>query len=237
MRKRAALVAVAAVAGLVGLVPGVAGAATVTVPGTAGPEGEGGTYGSWGGTGIVDSGVVSTGSVVVSATGTVDASTNTSFGQDVPPEGDGETVCEGDCLAPHMAAWSLVVKIGDGPWQQGATGPITLTGTGPVLLAVNDGWYGDNGGAFSVTVEAVSTVDEQLATLHDDSVGVGPGSSLANKAAAVAAAHDAGDDGAACVELAGYVNQLRALRGKKVPAATADDLLEQAAAIGDALGC
>jgi len=216
----------------IGAMPGVGHAdEPFAVPGTAGPIGEGGTYGQWGGTGLVETGVIAAGQVVLTATGTVNASTNTSFGQGVPPAGNGVDVCDTSCLA----AWSLVVKIGDGPWQQGQNGPVTLSGTGPVVLAVNDGWYGDNSGGFSVTLGL--PVEAALAALQDDAEQVESGTSLSSKLENARARYESGDLEGACGSLGAFTHQVEAQTPRKIDAETAQDLLDAAAEISAALGC
>jgi hypothetical protein len=122
----------------------------VSVPGTAGPAADGGT-------GVVDTGVSVQNSVTISASGTINVSTNTAFtqSQNVPP--DGGTNPGGpctDCFQPSLMSWSLIGKIGNGAWQEVGSGPTTLIGTGEVELAVNDDGYADNSGAWSATVSA-----------------------------------------------------------------------------------
>jgi hypothetical protein len=68
-------------------------------------------------------------------------------------------------------------------------------------------------------------------------VGVGPGRSLAAKVAQAQSYYAAGDVAAACTMLTDFVNEVRAQRGKKIPAATADALIADARAIMSAMGC
>jgi|SoiMethySBSTD1v2_1073268.scaffolds.fasta_scaffold114804_2 hypothetical protein len=77
----------------------------------------------------------------------------------------------------------------------------------------------------------------QLSSLAAASAGVGSGSSLADKVAAIQTAVAAGDTATACGALKGYINQVRAQSGKKIATATANDLIAKAEAIKTTLGC
>ncbi|TPW16714.1 MAG: hypothetical protein FD129_650 [bacterium] len=57
------------------------------------------------------------------------------------------------CPVPGI---SLIGKIGDGPWEFVGSGPTTLTAAqaGFLEFAVNDSFYGDNGGGWNVTITA-----------------------------------------------------------------------------------
>jgi hypothetical protein len=49
---------------------------------------------------------------------------------------------------------------------------------------------------------------------------------------------DAGDTAGACDKLASFISQVQALKAKKIiPASAADDLILQAEAVRDSLGC
>ncbi len=80
-------------------------------------------------------------------------------------------------------------------------------------------------------------VETSLSQLAAASTGVGPGSSLADKVAAIQDAYAAGDLATACGKLAAFVNQVEAQSGKKISTATAASLIEQAQAIRAAIGC
>ncbi|GAA0877471.1 hypothetical protein GCM10009119_04390 [Algoriphagus jejuensis] len=47
---------------------------------------------------------------------------------------------------------SLVARVGDGEFQFVGTGPTQLTGSGELVLYVNDSFFGDNSGAWTVEV-------------------------------------------------------------------------------------
>jgi hypothetical protein len=68
-------------------------------------------------------------------------------------------------------------------------------------------------------------------------VGVGPGRSLAGKVSQAQSYYAAGNVGAACTMLSDFINEVRAQRGKKIAAATADALIADARAIMAAMGC
>ena len=57
----------------------------------------------------------------------------------------------GGFVLPGAPAWGLVGRVGDGPWVQVGSGA-TLSGTGPLVFAVNDDLFVDNAGSFTVTV-------------------------------------------------------------------------------------
>jgi hypothetical protein len=145
MRVRHALVACALVAGLVGAAgarPAAAGS-DVVVPARAGPVVDSGS-------GAVDTGVSVAGSVTVSATGTINGSTNPSFGQNIGPNGTG--VCSASCPLPGVPEWAVIAEIGSGPWQLVGAGPTILSGNGELFLAVDDDYYGDNSGQFTAAI-------------------------------------------------------------------------------------
>lgn len=116
----------------------------VQVPATAGPA-------DVGGTGFKDSGVAVQGSASISATGTI----NIGYGDDDTPDGAPTAVsCATLCPAPTFTYWSLIARIGDGPWQEVGSGSTTIVGTGEVYLGVDDDGYSDNSGYWDATVVA-----------------------------------------------------------------------------------
>lgn len=138
-------------------------ATTVSVPGTAGPA-------SLGGTGIVDTGISVTSAVTLTATGTINISTNLSFGQNITPDGDpAKVACTASCFVSGPTQWSLIAKIGTGAWQEVGSGPTKLTGSGTLYLAVDDTGYSDNSGTWSVDVSLSSS---PVAVASSGSVGV-----------------------------------------------------------------
>jgi len=61
---------------------------------------------------------------------------------------------------------------------------------------------------------------------------------LANKVALAQVHYEAGDIQATCAMLTAFVHEVRAQRGKKIkPKAKADELIADAQAIMDAIGC
>jgi hypothetical protein len=68
-------------------------------------------------------------------------------------------------------------------------------------------------------------------------VGVGTGTSLADKLAAVLASIGAGDTATACGTLGAFINQVQAQSGKKIPAAQAAALIGAAQQVRTSLGC
>jgi len=143
----------------------------VDVPATSGPASLPGT------TPFVDTGVSVQGSASISASGTI----NIGYGANDTPDGDptGES-CGLQCPAPTLDYWTLIAKIGNGPWQEVGSGPTTVVGTGEVYLGVDDDGYTDNSGDWTATVTADPSVsdnprlavalDEQNGTLEDGTV-------------------------------------------------------------------
>jgi uncharacterized membrane protein len=82
-----------------------------------------------------------------------------------------------------------------------------------------------------------SPVAALLDQLAADVVGVGTGKSLVNKMALVQAYHAAGDVVATCAMLADFIREVRAQAGKKIAAAVAAQLIADAEAVMDSLGC
>lgn len=78
-------------------------------------------------------------------------------------------------------------------------------------------------------------------TVHDELPGLdlpaGVVNSLQSKLQSALDALTAGDTATACASLGAFVNEVRAQRGKKIPAATADALIADVVAIMSALGC
>jgi hypothetical protein len=77
----------------------------------------------------------------------------------------------------------------------------------------------------------------QLQDLIAASTGVGPGTSLADKARAAASSLAGGSTAGACSNLASYLDLVRAQAGKKIPAATAAALMADATRIRAVLAC
>ncbi len=174
------------VAGL--LVTSSARASTqVNVPATAGPVGMSGT------TGFVDTGVSVEGSASISGTGTIDIG----YGPDDTPDGDpGAGACSTLCPAPTLTYWSLIARIGDGPWREVGSGPTTVLGTGELYLGVDDDGYDDNSGNWTATVTAdpADSDNPRLAVALD----VQNGSVTSTSGSIDCGPHDGGSTGTAC---------------------------------------
>jgi len=118
--------------------------------------------------------------------------------------------------------------------------PGTLTGGGfpvgatPVQCAAQDPAGNRATGGFTVTVAGAA---EQLSALRAAVQGMGPGTALADKAAAAQAALAAGDRAGACGTLGDFLNLVQAQAGKAIPPATAAALGADAARVQTALGC
>jgi hypothetical protein len=76
-----------------------------------------------------------------------------------------------------------------------------------------------------------------LQELADDVVGVGPGQSLYRKVELAQAYLAANDIPATCAMLMDFINEVGAQRDKKIPAASADQLIADAQAIMTEIGC
>lgn len=123
---------------------------SIVVPATSGPSTSAGS------TGFVNSGIVlAVGdvAVVTTADGVPCASRN-SFSC-LGPNGFGSGTC-GVCPATLLPASSWIARVGTGPWVAVGSGPTTLSGTGEIQFAFNDGLYSDNSGSFVATVTLIS---------------------------------------------------------------------------------
>src|SRR5262249_14108579 len=89
-------------------------------------------------------------------------------------------------------------------------------------------------GSFTVHVKGAT---EQLAALLVDVTGAGPGASLAAKVADVRRQATKGRKPAACGSLGAFQNEVRAQRGRRLPAAEAASLAASARNVGAVLGC
>jgi hypothetical protein len=137
-------IALAVVVGCLLMASGARAGTQVPVPATAGPA-------DVSGTGFVDTGVFVQGSASVSATGTIDIGLGDNDTPDGQPTADS---CSTQCPAPTFTFWSLIARIGDGPWQEVGSGPTTVVGTGEVYLGVDDDGDSDNSGQWTATVTA-----------------------------------------------------------------------------------
>ncbi|MGI8857638.1 MAG: LecA/PA-IL family lectin [Thermomicrobiales bacterium] len=59
-----------------------------------------------------------------------------------------------DCtyIAPDLSAFSLIARVGTADPVIVGVGPTTIQGSGALTFAINDCYFGDNGGGFTVTV-------------------------------------------------------------------------------------
>ena len=88
---------------------------------------------------------------------------------------------------------------------------------------------GDGWGVDQVSIgHAASDPGTLLRQLHEDVTGVGPGKSLANKVALAQTYYAVPDRQATCAVLTGFVNEVRAQRGKKIAPNLADKLTADA---------
>jgi hypothetical protein len=96
-----------------------------------------------------------------------------------------------------------------------------------------------HGGGTLTVINAYFLCDAALsfANLRTASTGVGPGASLADKAALAQRQYTSGNTAGACETLTGYVNQVNALSGKKITTTTAAALVAQAEALRTETGC
>jgi hypothetical protein len=167
---------------------GSASAATsVNVPATAGPLDMSGT------TGFVDTGVSVQGSASISASGVIDIG----YGANDTPDGDpGAGACSTQCPVPTYSYWSLIARIGDGPWQEVGSGPTTVLGTGEVYLGVDDDGYSDNSGQWTanVTADPAQSDNPRLAIALD----VQNGSVTSSSGSIDCGPSDSGTTGTAC---------------------------------------
>lgn len=91
--------------------------------------------------------------------------------------------------------------------------------------------------AQAFTLSVTDSAAALLSDLFDAVQGIGPGSSLADKVAAIQSSVATADTPDACDGLRAFVNEVRAQAGQKVPSATASSLIADAKQIQTALGC
>ncbi len=113
----------------------------------------------------------------------------------------------------------------------GSTFPI---GTAVVSCTATDVSGNQATASFQVRVKGAA---EQLADLYNAVLGLGPGTSLADKIGQTQAYLTAQDVTDACATLDSFVRQVRALSGKNVPAAVATSLIADATRIESVIGC
>jgi len=116
----------------------------------------------------------------------------------------------------------------------------TKAGSGPIQYSIRvaEGINGYMVGPFSVVGERViSDPGTLLAQLGTTVTGVGPGRSLADKIMLAQTYLAVPDEQSTCAVLDGFLNQVRAQRGKKLTPTFADQLNADAQAIMVAIGC
>ncbi|MFJ8019528.1 hypothetical protein [Streptomyces sp. NPDC096311] len=68
------------------------------------------------------------------------------------PQGDTTTTAGPGFPLQGVPKWSLIGRIGNGPWQYIGVGPTTLVSRGELYLAVNDDFLSDNSGSFMANI-------------------------------------------------------------------------------------
>jgi len=117
--------------------------------------------------------------------------------------------------------------------------PSLISGVGELTpyLQVQDG-LGSASVAFDdLTVSTPENAAEQLVDLYKAVVGVGPGTSLADKVKQAQNYLAANDKADTCSTLNAFINQVKAQSGKSIATATANTLIAEAAQIKTLLGC
>ena len=147
-------------------------------------------------------------------------------------------------LAINPEALTLAESVGSSTMTYYAFYQIQGTGQHPywwggVTLAwgpaTKDSIHVDTG-SYLVRVASLS-IDEQFESLLSCVKGVGPGKSLANKVALAQTYYAVPDVQATCAVLTGFVNEVRAQRGKKIALNLADKLTADARVIMSRIGC
>lgn len=107
-----------------------------------------------------------------------------------------------------------------------------------VVYAIQSfGTPGNVGGSFVDDLSFDLTTNALLQQLLSDVAGVGPGTSLADKITLAQTYYAVPDIQATCAMLTGFINEVRAQRGKKLTPEVADELTADAQAIMAAIGC
>lgn len=108
------------------------------------------------------------------------------------------------------------------------------SGFGPEGTTFATGVHGGNG---TITISYPASPSDLAEALASDSIGQGPGSALADKAAAIQAAVNAGATASACAGVADYLHLVKAQTGKKRGPADPGLLTSEATNLAAALGC
>jgi len=155
------------------------------------------------------------------------------------------------CASVHLSHFQSGVPIGEASFchrqfttvryrDPNQTTQVTVTApAGCRALFTSPFTIGYNGSNTFTAINVYYLCDEGLLleNLLAASIGVGPGTSLADKVALAQAAYASGDIAGTCSKLKAYINQVNAQTGKKIPAATAAALIAQANAIKAEIGC
>jgi hypothetical protein len=112
----------------------------------------------------------------------------------------------------------------------------------PTTGAVVDTFVAPGNGGLTVPLYMAFTpsatgVEERLAELLDSVIGVGPGTSLADKVEAAQAMYAQGDEAGTCEILGALIKQVEAQSGQQIPATKANALITDATAIREEIGC
>ena len=95
----------------------------------------------------------------------------------VGPNGTGTPGTLASFLATGLSEFGLIAKVGSGPWQFVGAGPTPISGTGALILAMNDTFWGDNQGSMTVEVVPAAVANEgpggvtQIGTYSDPDSG------------------------------------------------------------------
>ncbi|MFC4948670.1 hypothetical protein [Pseudonocardia sp. GCM10023141] len=210
------------------------------------PGGDGGNGGSAGGPGQVCPGV--TGASTGGGAGTASAG-----GVGGTSSVDGQVQSTGNAGTQGVgASTSGFAGAGGGGLYGGGSGGDTAGSGGGDAVSAGGGGGGSSlvpsGGTVSVagdpasitisyTVPANNGAAAQLSALASAVQGVGPGNSLSSKIASARSSLAAGDTAGTCSSLTGFINEVKAQSGKKIPTATANQLIADASRIRGLIGC
>jgi probable HAF family extracellular repeat protein len=114
------------------------------------------------------------------------------------------------------------------------SGSVFAIGNTTVFCTATDAAGNTANAHFTVHVKGAM---EQLAALHDAVIGVGPGSSLADKVGQAQAYLDQHNVADACGILSVFINQVTTQSGKSIPPVSATALIADATRIRAVLGC
>lgn len=154
-----------------------------------------------------------------------------------------DRVCDTQPAYPCTMFWPVGHTGPSGPNSSGTPGAHTSAslpvpaGAVDVKYAALDSDYGDNSGAYTVTTTGTLAPRTLLEQLLARVRGIGPGNSLSAKVQAALAAHERGDNPAACGVLRALDNEVAAQSGKKLAADEAAEIRAAGAEIRGRLSC